>query len=136
MLQYPEVKGAYEKAIATMSPDQRMNPEVRMTAYSYACGSNMDLIFDKKFEEKMRSDAEVEVQAPTGKSGRDISEAGDPNRIPDPTEILSAENLQAIETAGKTVESYYKAMGYTGWEDYWVKTGKADRDGPEEEKDD
>jgi hypothetical protein len=55
MLQYPEVKAAYEKAISTMSPDQRMNPEVRMTAYSYACGSNMDLIFDKKFEEKMRA---------------------------------------------------------------------------------
>ncbi|GAF86211.1 unnamed protein product, partial [marine sediment metagenome] len=67
MLQYPEVKDAYEKAIATMSPDQRMNPEVRMTAYSYACGANMDLIFDKKFEEKIRADAEVTTQAPVGK---------------------------------------------------------------------
>jgi len=133
MLQYPEVKDAYEKAISTMSPDQRMNPEVRMTAYSYACGSNMDLIFDKKFEEKMRADA-AEPQAPIGKPGRDISEKDDPNRIPDPSEILSADNLQAIETAGKTVDSYYKAMGYKGgWEDYWIRTGKPDRDGPEEE---
>ena len=132
MLQYPEVKTAYEKAIATMSPDQRMNPEVRMTAYSYACGSNMDLIFDKKFEEKMRADA-AEPQAPVGKPGRELSESTDPNRIPDPSEILSADNLQAIETAGKTVDSYYKAMGYSSWEDYWLKTGKPDRDGPEEE---
>ena len=133
MLQYPEVKSAYEKAIGTMSPDQRMNPEVRMTAYSYACGSNMDLIFDKKFEEKMRADA-AEPQTPVGKPGREMSESTDPNRIPDPSEILSADNLQAIETAGKTVDSYYKAMGYPGgWEDYWIKTGKPDRDGPEEE---
>ena len=136
MLQYPEVKAAYEKAIGTMSPDQRMNPEVRMTAYSYACGSNMDLIFDKKFEEKIRQDEEVKVQEPTGKSGRDVSEKDDPNRIPDPGEILSADNLQAIQTAGKTVDSYYKSMGYAGgWDDYWIKTGKVDRDGEEEKED-
>ena len=135
MLKYPEVKKAYDKAISTMAPDQRMNPEVRMTAYNYARGMNQELIFDKMFEERMRKDEEVKVQEPTGKSGRDVSQPDDPNRIPDPSEILDASNLQAIEAAGKTVESYYKSLGYPGgWEEYWIKTGKPDRDG-EEKKD-
>ncbi len=134
MLKYPEVKEAYEKAIGTMGPDQRMNPEVRMTAYNYACGTNMDLIFDKKLEEHMRQSEVVETQEPTGKSGREVSQEDDPNRIPAPEEVLDPENLKALEAAGKTPESYYKSLGYTSWEDYWVKTGKAHFVGEEEEE--
>ena len=133
MLKYPEVKEAYEKAIGTMGPDQRMNPEVRMTAYNYACGANQSLIFDKMFEERMRAEQEVKTQTPST-PGREVSQADDPNRIPDPSEYLSPENLIALEAAGKTVDSYYQSQGYEGWDDFWVRTGKAHFVGEEEEE--
>lgn len=136
LLDIPEVKNAYETAVSQMTPQQRMNPKVRQTAYDYACGANMNLVLDKKIEERLRKDAETTAtQVPAGKSGREIAEADDPNRIPDPSEHLTSENLIAIEAAGKTVDSYYKGMGYDGWEDFWVKTGKAHFIGEEEEGD-
>ena len=139
MLKYPEVKAAYEEALASMSPAQKMNPEVCMTAYNYARGTNQDIIFDKMFEEHIRKAAEEDAatQVPTDKSGRNIATDDDPNRIPEPSEYLSADNLKAIEVAGKTVDSYYKSLGqgYEGWDDFWVKTGKAHFVGEEEKPD-
>lgn len=133
MLKYPEVKEAYDQAISTMGPDQRMNPEVRMTAYNYACGKNQTTIFDKMFEERMRADKEVETQAPSA-PGRTVSQKDDPNRIPDPSEYLTPENMQALESAGKTVDSYYKSQGYDDWADFWTKTGKSHFIGEEDEE--
>ena len=134
MLKYPEVQKTYEEAISSMSPGQSANPDVRMSAYQYACGKNQTLIFDRMFEEKMReTEKEEQTQTPTQVSGRTQDDTHDPNRIPDPKEYLSKDNLQAIAAAGKTVDSYYRSIGYTGWDDYWVKTGKAYFVGEEEE---
>ena len=139
MLKYPEVKAEYEKALANMAPEQKMNPEFCVTAYNYARGIHQDTIFDKMFEERMRKAAEEDAatQVPTDKSGRNIATDDDPNRIPEPSEYLSADNLKAIEVAGKTVDSYYKSLGqgYEGWADFWVKTGKAHFVGEEEPTD-
>ena len=134
MLKYAEVKSAYDEAISSMGPNQRMNPEVRMTAYNYACGKNQTLIFDKMFEERMRAD-EVDTQTPAT-PGRDVAQKDDPNRIPDPSEYLSAENMSALQAAGKTPDQHYKSLGYADWADFWVKTGKAHFTGeePEEEE--
>jgi hypothetical protein len=63
-----------------------MSADVLETAYQYACGKHMDLIFDKKLEEHLRKeDDPPPTQTPTGKSGRDVSQDDDPNRIPDPS---------------------------------------------------
>jgi hypothetical protein len=134
MLKYPEVKAAYDEAIGSMGPNQRMNPEVRMTAYNYACGKNQTLVFDKMFEERMRAE-EVATQTPST-PGRDVAQKDDPHRIPDPSEYLSAENMAALEAAGKTPDQHYKSLGYADWADFWVKTGKAHFIGeePEEEE--
>ena len=138
LLNIPEVKAAYESAIKTMTPDQRMNPEVRMTAYKFACGDNMDKILDQKIQEHLRrSEEEVATQAVTSKSGRTQEQSDDPNRIPDPTEVLPIEAVEAIKSHPKyqgDFDAQYKAMGYKGWTDYWQKTGKAYFRGEEEEK--
>ena len=137
MLSIPEVKGAYENAIKSMSPDQRMNPEVRMTAYKFACGDNMDKILDFKIQENLRkSEEEAKTQAAGGKPGRDQKPADDPNRIPDPAEVLPAEAIKAVQDHPKwqgNFDMYYKSLGYKDWQTYWAKTGKAYFTGVEEE---
>lgn len=129
LLRIPEVKNAYDQAMSQMTPQQRMNPETRMLAYKFACGENMDKIFDMKLQEHLRTKEEEEAaltQKPTGSGGRGQEpDRSDPNFIPDPKEILSAENLMAIRTAGKDIDSYYKSLGYAGgWEDFWKTDGK------------
>jgi len=139
LLSIPEVKGAYESAIKSMTADQRMNPEVRMTAYNYACGANMDKILDHKLQEHLRkSEEETKTQPPAGKPGRTQEQADDPNRIPAPEEVLPPEAIKAVADHPKwqgNYEAYYKSLNYKSWEDYWNKTGKAYfRGEPEEEE--
>ena len=81
-----------------------------------------------------QADEEIKTQEPAGKSGRDMTPDDDPNRIPDPSEYLSAENLFALEFAGKTVDTYYKSLGYADWADFWAKAGKAHFVGEEKEE--
>ena len=137
LLRIPEVKHAYDSALSQMSPAQRMNPETRMLAYKFACGENMDRIFDLKLQEHLRRTEEeaAATQLPTGSGGRGQElDRADPNYVPKPEEILSPENLMAIRAAGKDVEGYYRSMGYAGgWADFWKTDGKAFFQGEEEE---
>lgn len=137
-LRIPEVKVAYDQALASMSPQQRTNPETRMLAYKFACGENMDKIFDLKMQEHLRRDEEEKkaaTQSPTGTGGRtQEQDVSDPNYVPKPEDYLSPENLLAIRTAGKTVDSYYQSLGYKGgWEDFWKTDGREFFIGGEEE---
>jgi hypothetical protein len=138
LLSIPEVKKAYEDAIKTMAPDQRMNPQVRETAYKFAVGDNMDRIVEFKIQEQLRKGEEEAVtQTPTGKSGRTQEQEGDPNRIPDPSEVLPEEAIKAVRDHPKwqgNFDAYYKSLGYKDWETYWKKTGKAYFRGEEEEE--
>jgi len=138
LLKIPEVKEAYDESINSMTPDQRMSPEVLDAAYRYAIGKNVDKVLDFKIQENLRKTTEeAPVQTPTGGPGRTKSQADDPNRIPDPTEVLPIEAIEAVKQHPKyqgNFDAMYKAQGYKSWEDYWAKTGKAYFRGEEEEE--
>lgn len=124
-LKIPEVKGAYDKAIRDLPPDQRMSPQIRIAAYQYAVGSNMDKVFDTKLQEHMRTSTAPPTQTPTATSGRTTDRTThDPNRTPKPSEVWSEENLAALRAAGKTPDSYCRALGYRDFSEWWTKEGK------------
>jgi len=134
LLRIPEVKQSYEAALNSMAPDQRMNPETRLLAYKFACGEHMDKIFDLKLQEHLRKEEETKTNIPTGGAGREHElSKDDPNYVPKPEDVLTKDNLAALRRVGKTVDGYYKQMGYDGWADFWKKDGKAYFEGEEGE---
>lgn len=126
-----EVKTAYERAISSMPPDQRMNPEARRLAYKFAIGENMDRILELE-REKLLRETKVKTGTPGDNEPPATPPTGYPEGVPAPEEILSKENLDALNAKGQGVDDYYRGMGYADWSDYWLKVGKAYHYGEEE----
>ncbi len=133
LLRIPEVQHAYDQALSSMTPAQKMNPETRMLAYKFACGENMDKIFDLKLQEHLRQTEEAKTQEPAAAGRQQEVDKSHPDYVPQPDEVLSKENMDAIKFSGKDLETYYQSMGYKGWEDFWKTDGKAYFAGEEEE---
>jgi hypothetical protein len=123
MQYYDVVKDDYEAALSGLPADQRMNPETRKLAYEMSVGKNIDKITELKKEELLRSAADDPSLIPGNNNSRTTPDV-DPN-IPSPKDILGSDALAALKLKGKTVDEYYKGLGYQDWPDYWEKTGKA-----------
>lgn len=119
-LQVPEIKMAYDSALAQMDPSVRMDPNIRVAAYNHAVGINVDKIVDAKVQETLRADP-ANPQDPSNIAGREVNNPpGGADGIPKPDTILSADNLNAIKSVGKSVDGYYKSLGYKGgWNEFY-----------------
>lgn len=116
-LNIPEIKQSYESALTQMDPSVRMNPEIRLAAYHHAVGKNMNIIVESAKQEALRVDTTQtnEISTTTSRATDAESKGG----IPTPDKVLSKDNLDAITSVGKTVDEYYKSLGYKGWEDHY-----------------
>lgn len=124
-LSIPEVKRTFDTMIKNIPANSRMNPQTRMQVYKYAVGENFELLLEQQKQEAARQSAEnIQTQdASTAGTGR--QHQTQTNAVPKPEEILSADNLMAIRSAGKTVDGYYQSLGYKGgWQEFWETTGK------------
>jgi hypothetical protein len=123
----PDVKRTYEETMKQIPQQYRSDMRVRKQAYDAAVGANHEKLFEARLQEAARKAADDPpggTQEPgAAGSGRQHSSGGGPS-IPDPKEVLSSDNLAAIRASGKTVESYYKSLGYEGWADFYEKTGR------------
>jgi hypothetical protein len=113
----PEIQRSYDQALSQMDPSVRMNPEVRLAAYHHAIGSHMDVIIDGAVQKALRADDTPtnDTATTTGRTADSKNKGG----VPSPEDILSKDNLRAIQSVGKDVDSYYKSLGYEGWEDHY-----------------
>ena len=116
------VKEDFDAALQNLTPEQRMNPEVRKQVYNLAVGQNMDKIVAAKEEEILRKASEQQTSEPPGGNAR-TTNAGSAT-TPKPEDVLSRGALTAISAVGKTPDEYYKSRGYEGWSDFWEKRGK------------
>jgi hypothetical protein len=114
-LQIPEVKQAYDTALATMTPANKANPQVLLGAYNYAVGQNIDRVIEIEQEAAIRKAAEdaASPQDPGASSGGRGGPAGGGDGDVKPEDILSKENLLAIKGVGKTVDEYYHSLDPT-----------------------
>jgi len=127
MKYYDLVKDDVEAALASLAPDQRMNPQMREAAYNIAVGKNIAKIMEAQEEEMLRSvsDAANNGTPPVGGNSRANDQPGK-DTIPEPKDVLSPSALNAIKSVGKTPDEYYKSLGYAGgWNDFWEKRGKS-----------
>lgn len=116
------VKDDYEQALASLLPEQRMNPRLRKAAYDIAVGQNIDKITASE-KEKILREQSTPPPPPSNQSGRGTGTA--PGGIPKPEEVLSKDALAAIRSRGFTVDEYYKRIGHKeGWKGFWEKSGK------------
>lgn len=119
-LTVPEIKKDFEASLASMAPEVRMNPEVRLAAYNLSVGQNVDKITELKLQESLRKeDPPDSTTDPSPRSARKPPGDGK-GGIPAPETILSKDNLDAIKSAGhNSIDSYYKKLGYEGWDDHY-----------------
>lgn len=118
MPHYDVVKDDMESALANMPASQRMNPEVRQMAYNMAVGQNIDKIADIQKEQILRESADsLAAGTPPGNNGRNGQRGGED--IPKAEEFLSQTSLDAISSAGKTPDEYFRRQGFedgfAGW---------------------
>lgn len=121
-LTVPEVKATYDHYIGQLSPDQRMNPQAKIGAYSLAVGENLPKIEEIKKQEWLREAEDAATQDPAsgGATGRDAG-SGD-GGTPSPEQVLSPEALKTIKgSRQRTPDNYYRSLGYEGWDDYYEK---------------
>lgn len=121
-LSVPEVKDRYSHYIGQLSPEQRMNPQAKIGAYNLAVGENQTKIEEIKRQQWLREAEEAATQDPAsgGSSGRSAG-AGTPG-IPRPEDVLSPQALKTIKGSRQhEPDSYYRSLGYGGWEDYYTK---------------
>lgn len=130
-LAIPEVKVEYDRFLATLPPEQTMNPQMRTYAYNMAVGSNHTVILEQQKEVWLRESTPPGGQIPGDQTGRQHQQGT--NKIPKPEDILTQGNLNALAASNRTVDSHYQSLGYTDWEDYWIQTG-ADHYGYEKEE--
>lgn len=123
MKYYDIVKVDFERALRELPADQRMNPTIRQTVYELAVGRNAEKILSAKQEEVLRSVASESGASPGGKNGRNSAKNHDSN-IPRPKDILPREALMALKSRNISVDDHYRKLGYTGWEDFYNKSGK------------
>lgn len=123
-LNLPTVKASFDQAMGALTPEQKMNPAVRVNAYKLAVGMHFDEIMGVQKEVWLRETASSGTQEPSSTTGRTAGGGGEGDKIPKPEEVLDKGNLDALRTAGKSVDDFYKGMGYTGWDNYWEATGK------------
>lgn len=124
-LAIPEVKIEYDRFLTTLTPEQKMNPQMRTYAYNLAVGAKHEAIIEQAKETWMRESVPPGGQVPGDQTGRNSDTQG--NKIPKPEEILSKGNINALTAAGRTVDGHYQSLGYPGgWEDFWEQTGKYD----------
>lgn len=123
MKYYDLVKTDYEAALQTLPVEQRMNPQMRKAAYNIAVGQNIEKITEAQKEEMLRQAAAATIDPGPGASSRSTG-ASSGDTIPQPKDVLSPNSLAALRAVGKTPDQYYKNLGYTGWEDFWIKRGK------------
>jgi hypothetical protein len=128
-LAMPEVKAAYDQAIDSMEPNQRMNPEARRLAYKFAIGENMERILELE-KEKILRDVETQTTTPgvKGKETPTVTETGYPEGVPDPNEYFSQDNLDALDAKGQSIDDFCRSMGYADWGDYYEKTIKEEEE--------
>lgn len=125
-LTIPEVKAEYDNALASLTPDQKMNPKMRMVAYQIAVGKpeNLTKILEAQKEATLREASQPPTDPPAGNSrGTGGGDGGD--TVPKPKDVLSRDALAAINSKGITVDEYYKKLGYNDWADFWEKRGKS-----------
>jgi hypothetical protein len=117
------VRTEFDHILSSLAPGARSNPEAVQAAYNLAVGSNVDKIVAAKVEEQLRADTPPPNDpggTPPGRQGGSLGGGGD--TIPSPQEILSPENLAAIEMSKhRNIDSYYQSLGYEGWEDHYEK---------------
>lgn len=120
-LSISEVKQEYDKALSNLTPEQKMNPQMRQMAYRMAVGKpeNMQKIMDIQKEEILRSASQPPDDPPPSNSR--TSGAGDQGVIPKPENFLSKAALDAISYKGITVDEYFRRMGHEGYEDWYRK---------------
>ena len=114
------VQADYNAALNSLTPETRMNPKMRKAAYDIAVGQNVDKIMAAEQERILREAAEPPPDP--GSSSR--ASGAETDTIPKPEEVLSRDTLKALKLKGQTAETYYKSMGYEGWDDFYVKRGK------------
>ncbi len=111
-LQIPEVKQAYDVALAAMTPANKANPQVLLGAYNYAIGQNIDKIIEIDREAIIRKAADdlANPQDPGASSGGRVAPPGDGGGDVKPEDVLSKENLMALKGLGKTADEYYHSL--------------------------
>lgn len=122
MKHFDVVKDDFNSILSTVPEDQRMLPEVRKIVYETAVGRNTDKIFEAEREKILREAAEQQALDTNNNSGRTVDKDG--NEIPKPVDILGEGAMAALKTKGQSVDQYYQTLGYTGYQDWWEKTGK------------
>lgn len=124
MKHYDIVKGEVEKALSSLPPEQRINPQIRQAAYNMAVGNNLDKIIAAEKEASLRAEHLSTSPTPSSKSSRSSSSTS--SDTPSPRDILSSAALSAIKAKGISVDEYYKKLGYKeGWSEFYTKRGKA-----------
>lgn len=126
-LTIPEVKTAYDTAINSMEPGQRMNPEARRLAYKFAIGENMERILELE-KEKILRDVDTKTTTPGASEPDRMTETGYPEGVPTPEDYFSQDNLDALNAKGQSVDDFCRSMGYKDWPDYWDKTIKEEEE--------
>ncbi len=114
-LQVPEVKRAYDEALAAMTPANKANPQVLLGAYNYAVGQNIDRVIEIEQEATIRKAADdlANPQDPGASSGGRGAPPGDGSGDVKPEDVLSKENLMALKGVGKTADEYYRSIDPT-----------------------
>ena len=114
-LQIPEVKQAYDAALATMTPTNKANPQVLLGAYNYAVGQNIDRVIEIEQEAAIRKAADdaANPQDPGASSGGRGGPPSGGDEDVKPEDVLSKENLAALRGVGKTADEYYRSIDPT-----------------------
>jgi hypothetical protein len=123
LLSNSAVKQSYEEMLNTIDPSAKMNPAVRLQVYNFAVGQNHEALVEERLQVEARKETEtVTTQQPGTTTGRETTtESTGP---PKPEDVLSRDNLDAIQSSGRTVDGYYQSLGYASWDDFWEQTGK------------
>ena len=117
-LSIKEVKERYDFYMGQLSPEQKINTEVRKGCYNVAVGENQGIIQEVQKQEWLREKDEPATQAPTLGTPRGKGAADD--APPKPEDILSPDAIRSIENSPHgTPDRYYQRMGYEGWDDYY-----------------
>jgi len=119
------VKKDYDAQLSSLSPAERMNPQIRQAAYNIAVGQNIDKIVAAKEEEVRRSVASDPNLTPDGPNAR-TTPTKYKEGIPTPKDVLGPEAMAAIATkygsaSKENIDREYRNRGYSGWEGYYEK---------------
>ena len=136
-LSIPGVKDRYDYYVAQLMPEQRMNPQAKMGCYNLAVGENLQSIEEAKKQEWLRDmedgrDTKTQDQTTGAGTGRQHQSGGD-GATPPPEKVLSRDALQTIKKSRHhNPDSYYRSLGYEGWDDYYAKNKEYLTEGEEE----